>query len=72
MVTENLCVFIELLAEADSYSFFIASAIDDRIAIVDLFCPCLCIFFNGFLMIRKVVDALFYLFLEAIVNDSEK
>gem|GEM_PF-7039948 len=72
MVTENLCIFIELLAEANSYSFFVTSAINDRIGIMNLFGSGLCIFFDCFLMIGKIIDALFDLFLETIVDESEK
>jgi len=51
MMAENFSVFVELLTEANSYSFFVACTIDDRIGIVYLFGSGLCVFFYGFLVI---------------------
>jgi len=71
-MAENFCVFVELLAEADSDSFFVAGAVDNRIGVVYLFGSCFGIFFDGFLMIGEVVDTLFDLTLERIVNHSKE
>ena len=72
MVTENFSIFIELLTEANSYCLFIAGTIDDGIGIVYLFSSGLCIFFDVFLVICEIIDALFYLCFECVVDKSEE